>query len=219
MTAVFTLWAAEFFIEASGAILNFKRSRLLSFILAIIALMDVVTFFVFRFYPDHYWQATWTRHAIRNMLFVMLGCYLCGIFAEDGKRLQSGITAAFLAIGTGGVAFSIGMSGATIANRLLEGEIVACFLLLAYVALAWIGHNGIPAKDKWIVTGFLLMIGSDLLITMLWMKWPMARRLYPLGAISAYLIWCIGPIKSVRLTEFRKSLGHEIPKAQKVTVI
>lgn len=211
-------WFAEFLLESAGAILNFKRSKLLSFILAAIAVMDVVTFFVFRFWPQHYVQATWIRHAIRNMMFIWLGCSICGMFTE--KRAQSIITAAFLSLGTSALVVSVGWAGETIADKLLDAEIVACFILLAYVALAWMGSNTLLSGDnKWKVAGFLVMIGSDLIFTLLWLKWDWARHWYWTGAISAQLIWVAGPLRKVKLPEFRQSLEKRFPKVEEMRVM
>lgn len=209
-------WLAEFFLESAGAILNFKRSRALSVILALIALMDVVTFVVFRFWPEHYWQATWIRHAIRNMLLIWLGCSICGMFSEN--RVQDTIAAAFLSLGIAAMVFFVGSAGETIKDKLLGAEIVACFVLLAYIALAWIGGRTLESDNKWKAAGFLVMIGSDLIFTLLWLKWDGARHWYPLGAISAQLVWVIGPLRKVRLREFRVGLGVKIKEAQKVSV-
>lgn len=216
MTAVFTVWAAEFFLESAGAILNFKRHRLLSVILALIALMDVCTFFVFRFFPEHYWQATWTRHAIRNMLFVLLGCSICGMFGE--KRLQASITAAFLSLGTAALVLSVGLAGETIKDKLLDAEIVACSVLLVYIVLAWIGGNT-SNDNKWKAAGFLAMIGSDLIFTLLWLKWDGARHWYWTGAMLAYGIWVAGPLRRVKLPEFRQSLENKFPQVEEMRVM
>lgn len=220
MTAILAIWMAEFLLEASGSILNFKRARLLSVILAIIALMDVVTFFFFRFWPENYWLATWTRHAIRNLLFVLLGCSVCGMFAEKVNRIQAGITAAVLSLSTGAMVLAMGMSGKTLSDKLLEGEIVACLMLLAYIALAWIGSAGkLSADNKWIAAGFVVMVGSDLVFTILWTFWDGARHWYPLGCISAQLIWIAGPLRKVRLPEFRKSLEKKFPHVEEMRVM
>jgi hypothetical protein len=216
MTAVLTIWIAEFLLESAGAILNFKRNRLLSVILAIIAGMDVVTFFIFRFYPEYYWQATWTRHAIRNLLFVIFGCSLCGMFRE--KRVQSIITAAFVSLASAVLAFSVGMAGETTADKLLDAEIVACFVLLAYIVLACIGAE-LSADNKWKVAGFMVMIGSDLLFTLLWLKWDSARHWYWTGAVLAYAIWIAGPLRKVRLGEFRVSLEKKFPHVEEMRVM
>jgi len=219
MTAVLTIWAAEFFLESAGSILTFKRSRLLSVILAIIALMDIVTFFCFRFWPEHYWQATWIRHAIRNMLLVLLGCSVCGMFAEK-NRIQAGFTAGAISLFMTSLVFCIGMSGKTLGNKLLEGEIVACLILLAYIALAWIGSAGkLSADNKWTAAGFMVMIGSDLVFTILWTFWDGARHFYPIGAISAQVIWICGPLRKIKLPECRADLGKKFGEIQKVRVM
>jgi hypothetical protein len=232
MTAVFTIWAAEFFLESAGAILNFKRSRLLSFILALIALMDVATFFVFRFWPEHYWQATWIRHAIRNMLFIWLGCSICGMFSE--KRIQSAITAAFLSLSAAVLVFSVGFAGETIKDKLLDAEIVACLTLLAYIAVVWISGNALESDNKWKTAGFLVMVGSDLIFTMLWdgmptlklghftipaWHWDGARHWYWTGATLAYGVWVAGPLRRVRLGEFRVSLEKKFPAVEEMRVM
>jgi hypothetical protein len=232
MTAVLTIWIAEFFLESAGAILNFKRSRALSVILALIALMDVVTFVVFRFWPEHYWQATWIRHAIRNMLLIWLGCSICGMFSEN--RVQDTIAAAFLSLGIAALVFFVGSAGETIKDKLLDAEIVACFVLLAYIAMVWMSGNALESDNKWKTAGFLVMIGSDLIFTLLWdgmptlqlghltipaWHWDGARHWYWTGAALAYGVWVIGPLRRVRLGEFRVRLQHRFAEIEKVRIM
>lgn len=216
MISVYGPWAAELTLEAIGAALYFKRSKILSAYFAITALMDVVTFAVFRYWPEVYPTATWSRHGIRNLILIWLGCSICGMFSE--KRVQSAITAAFLSLGTAALVLSVGLAGETIKDKLLDAEIVACFVLLAYVALAWIGGRTLESDNKWKAAGFLVMIGSDLIFTLLWLKWDGARHWYPLGAIAAQLVWIIGPLRSVKLPECRADLGHKITESERISV-
>jgi hypothetical protein len=218
MTAILSVWMAEFILEASGSILNFKRSKLLSFILAIIALMDAVTFVIFRYWPESYPAATWIRHAIRNLLLMVLGCSICGMFAEKENRVQASVIAGFLALGTAALALSVGIAGETLKDRLLTGEIVSCMLLLSYIFLAWLGTS-LKGDNRWTAAGFVVMIGTDLIFTLLWLNWDGARHFYPLGAIAAYLIWVAGPLRKIKLPEFRKSLEKKFPHVEEMRVM
>jgi hypothetical protein len=217
MTAILSVWMAEFILEASGSILNFKRSKLLSFILAIIALMDAVTFVIFRYWPESYPAATWIRHATKNLMLMVLGCSICGMFEEKENRLQASVIAGFISLGTAALALSVGIAGETLKDRLLTGEIVACTLLLSYIFLAWVGQS-LKDDNRWTAAGFVMMIGSDLLFTLLWLKWSGARHLYPIGALAAYGIWVLGPLRKIRLPEFRKSLEKRFPHVEKVGI-
>jgi hypothetical protein len=90
------------------------------------------------------------------------------------------------------------LAGETIKDKLLDAEIVACCVLLAYILLAWIGGNT-SNDNKWKAAGFVAMIGGDLICTLLWLKWDGARHWYWTGAIAAYLIWAGGPLKTLKL--------------------
>lgn len=215
MTAIFGAWMAEFILEASGSIFNFKRSKLLSFTLAVVALMDAVTFVIFRYWPESYPAATWIRHAIRNLMLMVLGCSVCGMFAEEKNRVQAGVIAGFLSLGMAAFCCSIGLAGNSLKDRLLTGEIVACSLLLSYIFLAWVGKS-LKDDNGWTACGFMVMVGSDLIFTAMWTFWDGARHWYPLGAIAAYLIWVAGPMRRVKLPEFRQSLQHKFGEIENV---
>lgn len=225
MTAILSAWMAELVLESFGAYLYRRRSPLLSTILYFCAITDSAAYLLRGFLPATwiYFWGSWGQFYVKELMLVWLGCAICGMFAESRgmSKSQAIISATMLSAFT--IAFSIAFcfSAETLKGRILAAEITADTILLVIIAVAWITGSGkrLPNIWKWITAGFLVMVGSDMLFTIGWFSTEKIRHFYPLGAIAAYLIWCIGPLRSARLTEFRQSLGYEIPKAQKVTVI
>ena len=216
---VYFLWAVELWLESLGACLNFKRSKLLFFFLAMCAIGDLVTFAVFRISPAFYPWATWIRHAIKNLILLWLGCWICGQFVSERRRSTAVISTGMITACTVALVSVFFFAQDTWKNRLLDSEILMMVILWGVVALGWIGRQGrLTPAWKWITAGFLIMIGSDLLCTALWTFWDGARHWYPLGAISAQMVWVIGPLKSHKLAEARVNLGQRIPEGEKVSV-
>ena len=129
------------------------------------------------------------------------------------------LSAAFLSLGSASIIVAVGTAGETLKQKLLDGEIAANMILLGFVAVGWISRREkLNQAWKWIAVGFMVMVGSDLLFTALWMAWDWARHLYPIGAISAQLIWIAGQLRTIRLPECRANLGQRITEAQKGSV-
>lgn len=219
MTAL--LWAVEFILEACGAYLYFRRSKITSFLLGVCAIGDLLTYAVFQtFSRDTYAWSFWIFYAIKYLLLIWLGCAICGMFVREQRKSFAILSSAFMSLGSAAIVMAVGSSGETLKNSLLEGEVTANFILLSFVAVGWISRREkLNQAWKFIAAGFMVMVGSDLLFTALWMGWDGARHLYPIGAISAQILWCVGPLKTVKLGEFRKSLEQKFPEVEKVTVI
>jgi hypothetical protein len=221
MTAVYLLWAAEFSLESFGAVLYSGRNRLLSVLLAFCALSDSITFAILRFVsPYAYAWSYWASRSLKYMLLVWVGCSICGVFVDELHRFQAKITAFMVSICSAALITAFSASGETLKDKFLDGEISANMILLAIVALGWIGRRDrLNQTWKWIACGFMVMVGSDLIFTALWTFWDGARHFYPIGAIAAQLVWIVGPLRSVRLPEFRKSLEKRYAEVERVTLV
>jgi len=221
MIAVYGPWMAELTLEVIGAALYFKRSKIISAYFAVTALMDVATFLIFQnFSRETYVMASWSRHGIRNVMLLWIGCAICGMFLAERNKAQSRITAAFLALAAGAMVTAFAADGDTLKDCLLDAEIAATMILLVFVTVGWISRNRIlPNIWKWIAVGFMVLVGSDLLFTGLWTFWGGARHWYPLGAIAAQLTWIAGPLRSFHLPECRANLGVRLKEVQKMGVM
>lgn len=212
-------WAIELLLEALGAVLYRRRSKLLSFILGYCAFGDLILLAIFSSFHEAYAWAFWGYFALKYLFLCLLGCHICGMFVQERNKSQARIAAGVISLGTAAFVTVAYCSAETLKNSLLDGEIAANMVLLGIIALTWIGkRDNLTSSWKWITAGFLIMIGSDLLCTALWTFWDGARHWYPLGAISAQMVWVIGPLKSHRLAEARVSLGKKIPEAERVSV-
>jgi hypothetical protein len=218
MTAAYAPWAAEFIMEVIGSVLYLKRSRLLSAIFYFCAMSDFALVFIFG-RPFYAW-ASWGQVAIKQLMLIWLACSICGIFVQERRKSFTRITAAFLSLGSAAIITALSASGETLKDRLLDAEIAANMILLGMVFIGWISRRAMLDQTwKWIVAGFMLMVGSDLLFTGLWTFWDGARHWYPMGAIAAQAVWIAGPLKSVRLDEVRHNLGHKFPQVEKMRVM
>jgi len=215
MTAAYLPWAAEFVLEAIGALLYLKRSKLLSALLYVSAMTDMILVFVFgtRFYV----AASWSQIALKELMLIWLACSICGMFVAEKRKSFATLSAAFLSLGSAAMITVFAPAGETLKNKLLDAEIAANMILLAVVFIGWIGRRDrLTGMWKFISLGFMVMVGSDLVFTILWTFWDGARHWYPLGAIAAYLIWVAGPLRKIKLPEFRKSLEKKFPHVEKV---
>jgi hypothetical protein len=215
--SVLIFWALEFILESCGAYLYWQKSKMLSSLLGMCATGDLITFL---FYGQaSYASAFWIFYSLKYLMLVWLACSICGMFVAEKRKSFATLSAAFLSLGSAAMITVFASAGETLKNKLLDGEIAANMILLAVVFIGWIGRRDrLTGMWKFITFGFMVMVASDLIFTILWTFWDGARHFYPIGAISAQLIWIIGPLRSVRLPEFRKSLGHEVKDAQNVSV-
>ena len=216
--AVYSPWAAMFILECIGARLYSKRSKLMAVYFATAVLLDAGAFAIFQKCSiDFYAWSAWTAKGIRGLMLIWLACSICGMFVAERRKSFATISAAFLSMGSAALITAFAASGETLINKLLDGEIAANMILLAIVFLGWIGRRDrLDSNWKWITVGFMVMVGSDLVFTVLWTFWDGARHWYPLGAIAAQAIWICGPLRRVKLPEFRQSLEKKFPKVEKV---
>lgn len=210
-------WAVELILECAGAQIYFRRSKLLSAILAFCALSDVALFIIFG-RPIYPW-ASWVQMAGKGLLLIWLGCSICGMFVAERDKVKTVLATGFISAASMSLVVSAFFSRDSLKDRLLDAEIVASILLLGMIALGWIGRSSyLSAEWKIITAGFVLMVGSDLLFTALWTFWDGARHWYPLGTIAAQLVWVAGPILPYRLKDCRPSLGQRVQEAERVSV-
>lgn len=219
MTA-YLWWAAELLLECAGAALTIRRSRLLAFILTVSAITDIAAFLVFQFCARAvYAWSYWAQHSIKNLMLCWLACAICGMFVAERNKFQARIATAFLSVGAIALVAAFAFNGETLKERLLDGEIAANGILLGFVVLGWITRKAFLSREwKWITAGFMVMVGGDLAVTILWTFWDGARHWYPLTTIAALLMWAFGPMLPHKLSCVQYGLGVKIEQAEKVSV-
>jgi len=213
-------WLLEIVLESAGAYMYRRISPLLSALLWFCALTDFIAVPLAIYHPNtiHGWAA-WGQTAIKELMLVWLACAICGMFVQERRKSMAVFSAAFLSVGSASIIVAVGSAGETLKQKLLDGEIAANMILLGFVAVGWISRREkLNQAWKWIAVGFMVMIGSDLVFTALWMVWDGARHWYPLGCISAQVIWVCGPLRTVRLSECRADLGQRIVETERVSV-
>jgi hypothetical protein len=205
--SVLMFWALEFILESCGAYLYWQKSKLLSALLGMCAVGDIITFLLYG-HPG-YASAFWIYYSLKYLVLIWLACSICGMFVAEKRKSFATISAAFLSLASGALITVFSANGETLKDKLLDGEIAANMILLAIVFIGWIGRRDrLTGTWKWITVGFMVMVGSDLVFTILWTFWDGARHWYPLGAIAAQAIWIIGPMRKVRLDCARLELGR-----------
>jgi hypothetical protein len=211
-------WAVEFILEACGAYLYWQKSKLLSSLLGMCAVGDLITFLLYG-HPV-YAQAFWIFYSLKYLMLIWLACSICGMFVAERRKSFGTISAAFLSLSCGALITVFSANGETLKDKLLDGEIAANMILLGMVFVGWVSRRDrLDSTWKWITAGFMVMVGSDLVFTILWTFWDGARHWYPLGCISAQIIWIVGPLKSSRLPGFRMSLPKKYAEIQKVQIM
>lgn len=216
--AAYSPWAAEFLLECIGTVLYLKSNKLLAAIFYVSAISDMALIFLFG--GPRYVTASWSQIAIKELMLIWLACSICGMFVAERRKSFATISAAFLSLAAGSLITVFSANGETLKDKLLDGEIAANMILLGMVFVGWVSRKDrLDSTWKCITAGFMVMVGSDLVFTILWTFWDGARHWYPLGVVAAYLIWVAGPMRKVRLGEFRVSLGHKIAESQKVSVM
>ena len=182
-------WAVEFILETSGALLSFRRYRVLSALLAFRAFADIFTFIALRTLGgDAYGFAYWAVRAIQYLLLCALACQIMGRMLEERRDLAPYIVG--LAGGFGLLVVLISGQSHTFADRFLDAEISASALLAILITLGWATKKmTVSGAWGWITVGFLVSIGGNALCAFLWKFFPGANRLYPVPAIAALVIW------------------------------
>jgi hypothetical protein len=220
MTAAYLAWAAELLLECAGAYCNLKRSKLLSLILILCAISDMATFLVFQFFSRTvYAWSYWGAHALKGLLLIWLGCSICGMFVAERDKIKTVFMSGFVSVASISFVMFAFFRGDSLKDRLLDAEIVASMILLGMIALGWLGRSSyLSPAWKIITAGFVLMVGSDLIFTVLWSFWDGARHWYPIGTIAALGVWVAGPLMPHKLKDCRLSLGRKIVEAERVSV-
>lgn len=215
-------WLVEFILESAGAFLYRTRNPLLCFTLAFCAITDAIAYLL----KPHFsgtvifgWYA-WSQFAIKELFLLWLACAICGMFVAEKSRSVAYITAGFLSLATCAMVTVFMYQGETLKDRLLDGAIAANVVMLAIIALAWIGRRSALSNGWKVVTiGFAVMIGGDFLMTLLWKVWDGAQYWQQVPTVAAQLVWIIGPLRSVKLPELRRSLEKRFPAVEEMRVM
>ena len=221
MTAIFSAWMVSILLESWGAFIYRKRSPLLSVILSFTALTDIAAYALVGILPPAwiYFWAAWGQFYAKELMLIWLGCAICGMFVEGRNKSQAIISAALMSFFTMAFVVVFAFQGETLKERLLAAECIVDTILLLIVFVAWVGRGSKLSNEwKWITAGFLAMVGTDVFFTVGWFSAETMRHWYPVGQIIAYGVWICGPLRKVKLPEFRKSLGQKIQDAEKVSV-
>ena len=182
-------WAAEFLLETSGAILTFRRFRLLSVLLAFRALADIFTFVAaYQLGADAYIASMWALRGVQYFLLCGLACQIVGRMIEERRDLAPYIVGMCAIAGLGVGLFS--HQADSLMNKFLDAEISASALLAILITLGWaMKKMNLSGPWGWIAVGFLISVGGNALCALLWKFFPEANRLYPVPAIAALVIW------------------------------
>ena len=188
-----TVLAAEFALEAAGALLSFRRRNWLVFFFFLFLFLSDIGVHALKLAVggDVYGWACWGQRAGKHLFLVVLACVICAKLIRDNSNMR--LNAAILSIvGVGFVALAYSR-GETVADSLLNAEIAANIFLWLLVVIGWLSQTGkLEAPWNWIAAGFLTQIASDIVITALWMKWAGAPHWYPVGVIPAYGLMVCG---------------------------
>jgi len=181
------------------------------------AVGDLVTFLMFG--SASYVLAFWIYSTIKGLMLIWLACSICGMFVAENRKSVTMLSAAIISLGAASLVIAMAFTGETLKEILLDGEIAANFILLGMIFLGWLGRRDkLTAEWKWITAGFMLMVGGDLLFTLLWYFWDGARHWYPVSTIGAQLIWAISPLIPHRLCHARADLGQRIQDTERISV-
>jgi hypothetical protein len=217
---IYSPWFIELALESLGFMLYFRKNKILRSLLAFLAVSDIITAIILSTIPRAYAWAYWAQRAGKYFILVLLACSICGMFvAEQDRQAKVGSTA-IIAMGTFALVTVAFFMGHSLKDSLLAAEIATNMLLAGIILLAWAGRRAdLSAEQKTVTLGFVVLIASDFLFTLLWMRWHGARHFYPLGMIPAYLIWVAGPLRKIKLPECRADLGKKFGEIQKVQVM
>jgi len=192
---IYSPWFIELALESLG--FCFCKSKILRALLAFLAASDIILAIILNTVPRVYGWAYWAQRLGKYFILILLACSICGMLVDEKDRTAKIGSTAIIALGTFGfatVAFSMGHS---LKDSLLAAEIATNMLLAGIIILAWMGRKAVlSAEQKTETLGFVVLIASDFVFTLLWMKWHGARHFYPLGVIPAYLIWIAEPLKA-----------------------
>lgn len=195
-------------LESAAAYLTFPRQKWLSSILAFRAVADLLGMILLGTAGMNVFE--WEDYIQRMIQFPLLGVlavYCAGAAAGDsrGVRIYSGPFAAVVAIG---IAAMHGFFPWNL-EAVLWIEEKTVFGIAAVVALALIFRQFDLIRGKmekpWGATsaGLLILLASYALPVLArenhWLSWMNASRGGQLGAILAYGVWVIAPLRTLKL--------------------
>jgi len=218
---IYSPWFIELALEVLGAMLYFRRSRLLCSLFSFLAASDIILTAGYHLARQTvYWQFYWAQRFGKYFILILLACSICGMFVAEKDRSAKIGSSAIIALGTFGLVTVVFCMAHSLKDSLLAAEIAANVVMAVIIWLAWLGRRSVlSAEQKSITLGFIVLIASDIIFTAFWMNWHGARHFYPLGMITAYLIWVAGPLRKITLPECRADLGKKFGEIQKVQVM
>ena len=95
--SVYLFWALEFILEATGAYLYFRRSKVLSCLLGMCAAGDLITFLLFG--SPYYAFAFWIYNCIKGLMLCWLACEILSRFVAERSKARVRACAAILSFG------------------------------------------------------------------------------------------------------------------------
>lgn len=205
----YSLWFISFALEASGAVLTFRRQKSLFAILAFRAAADLAGFMARTFAGDEAYSVVdyVQRMAQYPILSVVAVCCIGAIYHEEKRNLRPYAVFIAFAVAVGLVL----MHGAMPWNlsTILWIEEKTTFALAFMVAIALIlreaeGMRGRMAKPWGMISaGLILLLASDGLSATArahhWVLWMTASRWKSGCAILAMMIWLFDAAKMARL--------------------
>lgn len=187
-----SVWLAESVLEVAGSILALRRRNwLLLPLFAFCAASDLAGFFILRYF-GHHWLAWagWGQRAGKYFLLILIACSICGKFVREEDSQIYRMAAAILTLIGSAIVLKFFSDGTILSERLMDAEIAANVFLMLLIGLGWLTQKGkLTAPWNWIAAGFIVQIGSAIVVTALWTVWDGAKCWYPAGTIPAYLLW------------------------------
>lgn len=222
------LWAVILGLESAAAVLTFRRQKWLSILLFYRSAADLLGMILLGTAGMGAFQwEDYLQRMIQLPILGILAVYCAGAAAGDsrGVRIYSGPFAAGVAIWLAAVHGLMPWNLYTvlwIAQKTVFG--IAGMVGLALFLRQFDFIRG-KLEKPWGATsaGLLMLLGTAGLAMMArehhWLTWANASRWGQLGAISAQLIWVAGPLRKVKLPEFRQSLEKRFPKVEEMRVM
>jgi|GEM_PF-2148831 hypothetical protein len=204
---MFALWAVSTWLELLGAFLSLKRRNWMLFSLLLFAAESDVALVPIRILASGYVYGIcfFAAFAVKYALMCLLAITICGHLVSAEKSMHTRMYAAIFTLASAGVVVRVFSDGATWTDRFKDAENAANIIILVVLCVAWISRSkSLQAPWSMVTAGLLVMVLSDFGITLLCNWFQSAWKLYPLGAIPAYAIWCWAMRKGY-------PAGNEIP--------
>lgn len=184
-------WLTEFLLESTGAYFAFRRRlKILSFLLAWRAIMDVVTFAIFalNLHPG-YGYTFWAGQAVQYALLYALGIQLAAKMVQDYRPITQYVYKIWAVAAS--VCAYVFVTTELFEHKFARAEAISSFLLLAVVLLGWIGRKkGLEEPWRLIVVALCVATAGNAACAVAASTFlPAALSLYPIPAILALLIW------------------------------